>query len=166
MPISDELKKIYANTNTAQRYVECVSLTHPNFGQEFHLTNDFRSWTFLDVANKPITFSPLPFTVSLPSQDGLGLNELDFSFANAGGLMMAALENARVNSQVPISVIYHVYRDIPNDVPQINPPYSMEITEVAVSETSLNARATRFNVLGRIFPRIKYSVVDFPGLKR
>lgn len=166
MPISDELKAIYANTDTANRFIECVSLSHSQFGRVFHLTNDFKAWEFDDGAGNILQFNPLPFQVVLPGRDSAGSNDMEFSFSNAGKLMMEALELSRANTREPIKIIYRVYRDIWQDTPQINPPYEMEITDVNVTLEAVNVTATRFNVLGRLFPRLLYSVNEFPGLKR
>lgn len=166
MPISNELKEIYSGADLKTRHIETISFSHPAFPNDFHFCNDVEDWRFKDENGASIDFVAFPFVVELPKQDGLGMNELTISVANAGLEMMSSLEAAQADPNNSIQAVYRVYRDIVDDTPQIDPPITMEITNMQANLTSVTATATRFNILGRLFPRGVYTVASFPGLDR
>lgn len=170
MPLSDELKAIYVHTETAQTMIETVTLSHSRFARTYYLTNDFKAWRFWDKpqasAGSAIRdFDPLPFIVSLPKQDGEGVNEMQINFANADLRLMEEIEAAISLPGEPIKCLYQVYRDIDEDEPQYSHAVTMDLTDIQATLDGIACTATRFNVLGRTFPRVRYNLTDFPALE-
>ena len=166
MTISAKLKEIYASAPNDVQYIETLSLSHSQFTKTYHVTSDMAQWSFFDENGKLITFESHPFKVVLPKRDTSGNQELTISIANAGLLMMQELEAAQLKPDEPIVCLYRVYLDVPNSYPQIDPPLSLSITDVSADANTINATATRFDVLSRAFPTEVYNIDDFPGLER
>lgn len=173
MPISEELRQIYAGTNTTKKYIETLEFSHSAFSvvdgsKSRFLVNDFDEWQFrLDKTSATTqTFKALPFMVKLPKQDDGGLHEFSVSLANPGRPLMSDLESALTASNEGIACIYRVYLDTLGSFPELDPPIRSTITDVVATLNDVTITATRFNVLGRQFPSEVYSVNKFPGLLR
>lgn len=168
MTISLALKKIYASAPPDQRYIETLEINHSTFAAPYYFTNDVFEHDFLRVSGDAATvkFTPMPFTVQLPSEDNSGNQELTIALINSGREMMAALEKAQTKPEDNIACIYRVYLAEGSKDPQIDPPLTLTITDISADANSVTASASRFDVLGRQFPTELYTTDKFPGLRR
>jgi len=172
MPISDDLKRVYVDAQHQNTYIETLTLHHSRFTQTYYLANDFQEWRF--QAQRVVgggaffyrDFLPFSFEVKLPTVDSSGLQELTISIANADRLLLEEIEAAQEVPEENITCIYSVYLDIPDSQPQIDPRITLSITDIQVSLQTINATASRFDILGRQFPKGIYNLDDFPGLRR
>lgn len=168
MAISQALQEVYAGSSSS-RYVETLELAHSTWSRSFFIHNDTtqKDWTFKLIASSaPIVFEGLPFRVQLPSSDAGMLQDLTIAIANPGARMMTALDQAIKKPREPIKVLYRVYLDTPNSIPENNPPLQLSITNLSVDMNMVTATAERFDVLNRPFPTIRYRAEEFPGLVR
>lgn len=166
MPLSQQLKEIYASAPTTQRYIETLAFTHSRFAAPYYLTNDNVAWSFLLESGQLVTFNPLPFRIVLPTLDGQGNQDMSLTIANVGRDLVDPLEAAIAVPAEPVQCTYRVYLDTPSSSPQNTPPMTLTITSVQVTKESVSAVATRADVLSKAFPYVFYKYDQFPGLRR
>lgn len=166
MPVSNEIKRIYASAPTDLRYVETISLHHSQFSQDWYLNNDDRDWAFDIEDETNHTFLSTPFQLKLPTNNTEGGQELNIVFANFGRAILDELEAAAQVPSEPIQAVYRIYTNVENSPPQNDPPLTMSIHGISVDDSFVTATAGRFDILNKRFPRILYNTDHFPGLKR
>lgn len=166
MPISAELKKIYASAPTDKRYIDTLEFRHSRFSQTYHFTNDTRAWKFMDELLQPRVFEVMPFKIVLPSTDNKGNQDLRVAVSNIGRIMMDELEAANSLPTEPIRCIYRVYIDYEGCIPQNDPPLELTITDVVAEREQITAVARRADILNKAFPYPIYRIDMFPGLDR
>lgn len=166
MPITPELKRVYASAPTDTRYVECLSLWHPNWGTWLHFTSDVQAWTFALETGELVDFQAVPFTVVLPLQDGKGQQDLQIGLENVGREAMDYIELASLTPSVSIDVVYRVYLDRPHSLPQQDPPLRLTLSNIVVTLDVITGTATRADTLNRRFPSEVYRLDTYPGLDR
>lgn len=166
MPISQQLKEIYASAPVSSRYIETLAFSHSLFSQTYYLTNDNRAWDFLLESGQLVTFVPVPFRVVLPTVDGNGNQDMGLTIANIGRDLIDPLEAAIAKPDEPVRCTYRVYIDQEATSPQNSPPLGLVMTGVSVTREAVSATATRADVLNRAFPYNMYTYQLFPGLRR
>lgn len=166
MAISAALKEIYASAPATSRYIETLTFSHSLFDRTYYLTNDNQSWSFLLETGSLVTFTPMPFRIVLPSQDGKGQQDLNLTLANIGRDLVDPLEAAITRPYEPVKCVYRVYIDQASTAPQNTPPLTLIITGVNMNRDAVSATATRSDVLNRAFPYAFYRTAQFPGLLR
>jgi hypothetical protein len=168
--ISEALKRIYSSAPEGVRYVETISLWHPNFKQEYWLTNDINDginpWRFLVEDNTPRTFEYIPFELTMPDSGAQGRQDLEIAIGNIGRELMDELEAAVKNPEHPIRCTYRVYLNSNMKRPENEPPMELSITDIDVELLTVTAVATRADVLNKPFPTEVYRLDMFPGLNR
>jgi hypothetical protein len=166
MPISEELKRIYASNPDGERYIETLQFSHVAFSRNYFLTNDNVQWEFLleDLSNQ--VFQCIPFQLRLPVKDDSGRQDLQIAITNIGQELIEELNAASLAPRRPIECTYRVYLNRPLTEPQNNPPLKLTILQVDLTIETLTAVATRADVLNRPFPRNVYRPDSFPGLDR
>lgn len=166
MAISQALREVYASAPATSRYIDTLAFSHSLFPQTFYLTNDNQPWQFLLETGQLVTFTPMPFRIVLPSNDGKGQQDLNLTLANIGRDLVDPLESAINKPSEPVRCVYRVYLDQASTSPQNTPPLTLIITGVTMNRDAVSATATRTDVLNRAFPYNFYKYSDFPGLRR
>lgn len=164
MTLTPELVALYAG-NTAQRAIETLELSHPEWAQSFWFVNDIRDWRFQLETGTLRDFVALPFELQLPSKNTGGSQELAISICNIGREIMDQLEIAIEDPQ-PISCTLRIFLDIADSPPQNSPPLVLAISEISATPATVTATATRYDVVNRGFPSRFYRTDEFPGLRR
>jgi hypothetical protein len=166
MPISAELKRVYASAPADRRYVETVELFHSLFPVTYWLANDVQGWDFLLEDGTPQHFDLGRFAVVLPVNDGRGQQDLQLTVDNVGRVAMDALEAAALNPQENIRVTYRVYVDLAGTLPQNDPPLVLSLSKVVATPSVISGTASRADTLNRPFPSFLYRPDLYPGLDR
>ena len=166
MPISEELKRVYASAPVDRRYIDTVSFHHSMFTKDYWFTNDLQPWTFtLENASSQL-FEVFPFKIILPNNDRLGNQDLQIGLSNVGREMMNELELANSLPQEPVQVVFRVFMDYIACSPQNLPVLSMTLVDIQVNRESVTGVARRADILNRPFPYEQYTLDTFPGLDR
>lgn len=168
--ITPELQELYAG-DTGARYVETLSLSHPDFTQEWHLTSDPEPWTFLlEDGATSVDYTPFPFLVVEPERSTDGQVDLNIALCNVTRELVEQLERAIEHPRTAPQIAWRVYLDKPNTTPQRS-PLILSITDITADMGQVTATATRYDVLSRAFPgggkrECYYNTDTFPGLRR
>jgi hypothetical protein len=165
MPISAELKRVYASAPQDTRYIETLQLSHSLFPRSYWLTNDLQEWDFALETGALQRFQIVPFAAVPPTNDGKGQQDLQIVIDNVGREAMAAIEAAAMRPDENIVVVYRVYVDRTASPPQ-NDPLVLSLQNIQIKLESITAAATRADVLNRPFPSVVYRTELYPGLDR
>ena len=166
MPITEELKRVYASAPQDTRFIDTLELRHSHFQQVYYLTNDYQAWTFSLESGELAQFLAIPFSIVPPGQDGRGQQDLQIVIENVGREVMAPIETASNWPAESIQCIYRTYLDRPNSLPQNDPPLDLRLTDIVVGLESIVATGTRADTLNRAFPSAVYRASTYPGLDR
>ena len=162
MPISDALQDRYRSEVDVD-WVDCLIISHPAI-DTLYLCNSPDAIQG-DPGDGLVTFQPLPFKISLPARDGSGRQDMSLALSNVGRVAMTVLEQAITQPTEAIQVDYTLF--IRGDsAPQLDPPLSLSMTDIVVTETLITATVTRSDIHNAPFPRQKYRPDLFPGLDR
>ena len=168
MPVTSEIKRIYASAPTDAYIVQTFELSHSEFSQTWYINDDDKDWNFTidSPGNTPVNFLSCPFQVKLPTNNTEGGQELQFVIANLGKTFIDEIEAAILVPTEQIAAIYRIYVNQENSVQQNEPVLQMAITNVVIDNAFISAEATRFEILNRKFPTVIYTTDFFPGLLR
>ena len=162
MPLSAALQERYRSEVDVD-WVDCLIISHPAI-DTLYLCNSPDPIQG-DPGGGLVTFQPVPFRINLPTRDGSGRQDLSLAISNVGRIGMAILEQAITQPEEAIQVDYTIL--IRGDsAPQLDPPLSLTMTDIVVTETAISATVTRSDILNAPFPREKYRPDRFPGLDR
>jgi len=166
MPISEQLKKVYASAPAGQTYVETLSLSHSAFPQTFYINNAMKLWNFQLSAGVYQDFIPVPFRIVMPTVDGKGQQDMNLVIDNVGRDAMDAIEAAALKPQENIVVVCRIYLNSAGSLPQNDPPLTLSLSQIEVTKEAISGVATRADVLNKTFPSFIYRTDYFPGLDR
>jgi len=169
MPISEELKKVYASAPVNNFYVEALSLEHPSFDNGVaHITNQNGGWVGAlgDGLVGLAAFNYMPFTIIPPSSGDEGIITLKVVLDNSSRTLMDSLELMAKTPSQSIKVLYRVYLNSDPYVLQNDPPLKLYVSSVLATQDSLSFAATTTNLRDLPFPRMLYTTDLYPGLER
>lgn len=167
MPISDELKRVYASAPDDVYYYETLTLEHSGLtGGIKYLTNIAGGFSGQLENGDPVTYEYVPFTAIPPTSEEENNLNLQIAFDNAARQLMAELEQMAANPVEPIRVTYRVYLSTDLNTVQNDPPLKLEILGVRAQQLTVSASAGLANLRRRRFPATIYSLDKFPGLTR
>ncbi len=142
---------------------EAFILRHPVAGN-LYLINFQDEFVGL-VDGYPQTFSPVPAQVVPPTRDSNGRQDLSIVWSGVQGQALAYLDEAIADRTQPVECWYTIYIE-GNRNPQLDPMMELALTNIAVTETTVTAIATRADILNKVFPSEVYRVDRYPGLRR
>jgi len=116
-------------------------------------------------AGKVVKFIPGAFRFSLPGFEAGSVPTMRISLDNASREVTSHLEQA-IAQTARIEVTYRTYLASDLSAPQMDPPYTMTLTNVHADVFQVTGTATLSDVHNWPFPRRRYTPDDFPGLVR
>ena len=174
MPISDELKAIFASAKPPNTYVEVLRFKHPQFTQTWYMTNHppadgVTPWSFKDENNQNFDTVFVPFQIALPQQDGQGRQDMSIVIGNIGRELVDEIEAANTDPQTPIECTLLWYIDKQGEAPHAD-PINLTVTDPVVTLETVTLTASRADILNKPFPANNlasiYNTETFPGLRR
>lgn len=141
------------------------------FNAKFYLGNDGEKELYISETEKA-TFEPSSFSVSLPSKNSSGFSELDFAIYDPSWEIINYIRSLRNNiAQLAFqgvkfeSGLFVIFR-------QHNPldytlEYELKLSLIGVNHDNdqTNFTASYCDMLNCEFPKRRYTVAEFPGLK-
>lgn len=170
--ISDALQELYASAPRGQFAENGVTLTHPAFSQDWHLTNypvsenpsvEFEAFRAI-VDGEIKSFLSHPIDARLPQQGTTGAQQMEISLANSGAVMASEIVNAAQMPEVPINVRVDTF--IIGDLSPQDDPFIFEVSTVSVDRQSVTSRAGGNDILNQATPRLRFTRTSNPGLSR
>jgi hypothetical protein len=165
MPVSDELKRVYTSAPRDDYYIETLSIEHPLITTRY-LTNQYPSFTADLEDTTPITFEYVPFQVIPPRASEDAALSLQVAIDNTSRELVDELEILSAQPTEPIILKYRVYTASDLTSPANDPPMTLDITSLNMTNSIITFSAGTTNLRSLPFPKVLYTVEEFPGLSR
>ncbi len=109
------------------------------------------------------TFIGSAIDVALPSRNADGTQDLKFAISNIDGVVSTAIRNALDNLS-DASMTFRRYVSTDLSAPA-TPPLTLSIKEGYWTATEVQITAGYMNILDTAWPRYRYTLPNFPGLR-
>lgn len=135
-----------------------------NIGDEVHyLCKGFEDITATTENGDTVTFIAGAIDIALPARNGDGTQDLQFAIGNIDGVVSTAIRNALDNLSTA-SLTYRNYVSTDLAAPA-SAPYTLAIKSGTWTATQVQITAGYMNVLDTAWPRYRYTLNNFPGLR-
>ncbi|HAT1572061.1 TPA: DUF1833 domain-containing protein [Kluyvera cryocrescens] len=132
-------------------------------GQSYWLTRGWDDITVTLETGGKATFTGSAIDVALPARNSDGTQDLKFAISNIDGVVSTAIRNALDNlSSASLTFRRYVSTDL--SAPAA-PPFTLSIKEGSWTATEVQITAGYMNILDTAWPRYRYTLADFPGLR-
>jgi hypothetical protein len=112
-----------------------------------------------------VTFIAMGFDLELPPIDTAPVPEISITLDNASREIVKHLDVAS-DSQSKIEITYRPYLSDDLEGPQMEPPFTLVLTEVSADTSRVTGRARMLDVGNKAFPSETYNSLRFSGLTR
>lgn len=157
---TDRLKKWRASAPADEVQLDCLTLTHPAFSQDWHFTNNDQAFSAI-IDGRIVNTIVHPFKAKLPDIGTSGRQDLQIDIFNSGPQFVAELQAAAAQPTVQIACAYHVFFETYTDPEET---ISLAITSVAITPKAASATARWADPLNRKFPSLFYRTDFFEGI--
>lgn len=168
MSLTAALRREYASNATGVRIREGVTLSHPSFSRQRHISAEPHDWAADDGNGTTIIYHPAPIAITQPGQDESGMGRMPITFA-AVPEVVAELVRAAENARRPVTMTLREYLD-GNLVPE-------QVRVFSLTGASVDTRASTVSAVAALpvltdsarWPRFLYRASgpkSFPGLDR
>ncbi len=174
-PLTDALKEAYAVAPTTSVILHTLELRHPSFKDSegsavaIRVVRDKQNLTATLEAGAPldpstaVEFIALGFDFTLPAVRDNESPRLILSIDAVGREIVEHLEQAMEDPQ-PVEVTYRPYLSDDLAQPEMNPPLTLQLTQVTVDALQVTGTCVYTDLVNRRFPSAVYSQALFPAL--
>lgn len=132
-------------------------------GQSYWLTRGWEDITVILETGSKATFTGSAIDVALPARNADGTQDLKFAISNIDGIVSTAIRNALDNlSNASLTFRRYVSTDLSAPA---SLPFTLAIKEGSWTATEVQITAGYMNILDTSWPRYRYTLTDFPGLR-
>ena len=154
------LNRLYASSGP-EVILETLQI---NIGDEVHyLCNGFEDITATTENGDTVEFKACAMDVALPARNDDGTQDLKFALCNVDGKVSTAIRNA-INNLSSASLTYRSFISTDLAAPA-SVPYTLAIKNGSWTATEAQITAGYMNVLDTAWPRNRYTLNNFPGLR-
>ncbi|MBL4509945.1 DUF1833 family protein [Klebsiella pneumoniae] len=154
------LNRLYASSGP-EVIIETLQI---NIGEEvLYLCNGYEDITATTENGDSITFTASAIDIALPARNSDGTQDLQFAISNIDGEASTAIRNALDNLS-SASLTYRNYVSTDLAAPA-SVPYTLAIKSGTWTATQAQITAGYMNVLDTAWPRYRYTLNNFPGLR-
>lgn len=158
----DAIKEAFASAPSNSLILHTLEISHPDIESIF-LIRDRKDWTLtLEGAGGDKLFTACGFQIQLPQSGENGASDLPFSIDNID--QVSDFIDEVKESTEPVTVTYRPYLASDTTEPQMDPPLILELTDISVTDVTVTAKASFFNLLTKPFLTELYTRDRFPGL--
>ncbi|HBK2930477.1 TPA: DUF1833 family protein [Escherichia coli] len=132
-------------------------------GQSYWLTRGWEDITATLETGSRATFTGSAIDLALPARNADGTQDLKFAISNIDGVVSTAIRDALDNlSNASLTFRRYVSSDLSAPA---SPPFTLTIKEGSWTATEVQITAGYMNVLDTSWPRYRYTLPLFPGLR-
>ena len=154
------LNRLYASSGQ-EVIIETLQI---NIGDEvLYLCKGYEDITATTENGDSITFTASAIDIALPARNSDGTQDLQFAISNIDGEASTAIRNALDNLS-SASLTYRNYVSTDLAAPA-SVPYTLAIKSGTWTATQAQITAGYMNVLDTAWPRYRYTLNNFPGLR-
>ena len=132
-------------------------------GQNYWLVENFEDITAVTEAGATVTFQAAAMAIALPARNKDGTQDLQFAISNIDGIVSTAIRNALANLNNG-TLIMRQYISTDLSLPSA-PPLVFQIKDGYWKATEVQITAGFLNILKTAWPRYRYTLPNFPGLR-
>ena len=154
------LNRLYASSGP-EVIIETLQI---NIGDEVHyLCKGYEDITATTENGDTVEFKACAMDVALPARNDDGTQDLKFALCNVDGKVSTAIRNA-INNLNSASLTYRSFISTDLAAPAAV-PYTLAIKSGYWTATEAQITAGYMNVLDTAWPRYRYTLPLFPGLR-
>lgn len=132
-------------------------------GHDYWLTRGWDDVTVTLENGAHATFLASAIDVALPARNADGTQDLKFAISNIEGVVSTAIRDALDNlSDARLTFRRYLSTDLSS---QAAPPFALAIKEGYWTATEVQITAGYMNILDTAWPRYRYTLPNFPGLR-
>jgi hypothetical protein len=161
--LTERQRRLYASAPQGEIGRAGLSLSHPEFSRDWHLTNSPKAFDGL-VGGAVVTFEVHPFRVVLPEIGTSGQVDLKLDIHNSGAQFSAEFLAASRQPEQLLRVELNDY--LPGDLESQIEPIILHLSDVALTTETCSGTARSTDFLNLQFLRRFYELRWFPGLAR
>ena len=166
--LSQALREAYASAPSESIILHTLELRHPSFIDDnggltaVRVARDNQDLTARLEPTAPlnpgerVTFIAMGFELELPPINTAPVPEITITLDNVTREIVKHLEAAST-SQSKIEITYRPYLSDDLEGPQMDPPFTLVLTEVSATATCVTGRARMLDVGNKAFPAETYS---------
>ncbi|WP_312227175.1 DUF1833 family protein [Pseudescherichia sp.] len=129
----------------------------------YALTRGWDDITATTESGEQVTFIACGIDIALPARNSDGTQDLKFAISNVSGEVSGAIRAALDNLQ-NATLTYRLYLSTSLNAPATR-PYTLGIKTGVWTATDVQITAGYMNVLDLAWPRYRYTLAAFPGLR-
>lgn len=131
--------------------------------QSYCLVENFEDITAVTEAGETVTFLAAAMAIALPARNKDGTQDLQFAVSNIDGIVSTAIRNALANLNSGTLVMrQYISTDLSSPA---SPPIVLQIKDGYWNATEVQITAGFLNILKTAWPRYRYTLPVFPGLR-
>lgn len=154
------LNRLYASSGP-EVIIETLQI---NIGDAVHyLCKGYEDITATTENGDTVTFIACPMDIALPARNADGTQDLKFALCNIDGVVSTAIRKA-INDRNAASLAYRSFISTDLTAPAAV-PYTLAIKSGYWTATEVQITAGYMNVLDTAWPRYRYTLPSFPGLR-
>ncbi|UFM68526.1 DUF1833 domain-containing protein [Leclercia adecarboxylata] len=132
-------------------------------GHDYWLTRGWDDVTATLENGAHATFLASAIDVALPARNADGTQDLKFAISNIEGVVSTAIRDALDNlSDARLTFRRYLSTDLSSPA---TPPFALAIKEGYWTATEVQITAGYMNILDTAWPRYRYTLPNFPGLR-
>lgn len=154
------LDRLYASSGS-EVIIETLQI---NIGSTVHFfCKGYEDITATVENGDVLTFSAAGIDIALPARNSDGTQDLQFAISNIDGEVSTAIRKALSNLEIG-SLTYRQYVSTDLSAPA-TVPYTLAIKSGSWTAIQAQITAGYMNVLDTAWPRFRYTLNEFPGLR-
>jgi len=159
------IKEAYASAPSDVVLLDTLIISHPSLpGETKYLINARENYTLtLSDGVTEQEFTAYAFKFKLPPAGDNGVQDLQLVIDNVDRTVSDFLALAK-EYRTPAKVIYAPYLSSDLTTPQLDPPLSLNLTDVKVTNFQVSGRATFADLINKKHPLQLYTRSRFPSL--
>lgn len=143
---------------------EIIDTLQINIGDEvLYLCDGYDDIPAKTESGQDVTFTASAISVALPARNSDGTQDLQFAASNINGEASTAVRDSLNNLQ-DASITYRRYTDNDLSAPAER-PFTLSLKAGNWTAIQANLKAGYMNVLDTAWPRYRYTLPFFPGLR-
>ena len=154
------LNRLYASSGP-EVILETLQITAGD--QVYYLCKGWDDITATDENGQVLTFSASGIDIALPAKNADGTQDLQFAVGNIDGVVSSAIR-AALESQSKATLTYRSYISTDLSAPS-EKPFTLAIKSGSWTATEVQISAGYMNILDKAWPRRRYTLADYPGLR-
>lgn len=132
-------------------------------GQSYYLCEGYEDITAITEEGVTVTFIACAIVLSLPARNEDGTQDLKFMLCNIDGVVSTAIRRA-IDAISSASITFRKYISTDLSTPA-EPPYIMPVKGGSWTPLTVNVTAGFKNMLDYAWPRDRYTLTYFQGLR-